>query len=222
MDIYLEVGAKKTFAGALNWPGWCRIGSDKEFALHALFEYGPRYALILKDTGLSFQPPADISALNVVERLIGTGTTDFGAPDVAPSSDSLAMDHEDLHRSQKLLQACWHALNAAAQQAVGKELRLGPRGGGRDLEGVLRHVQGAEANYLSRIAWRLKKVEAQDLSILLNQTHQAVLEGLASAVQVGLPQSGPRGGVVWSPRYFVRRTAWHVLDHAWEIEDRIL
>ena len=24
----------------------------------------------------------------------------------------------------------------------------------------------------------------------------------------------------WSPRYAVRRAAWHVLDHAWEIEDR--
>jgi hypothetical protein len=25
---------------------------------------------------------------------------------------------------------------------------------------------------------------------------------------------------LWSPRYFVRRSAWHALDHAWEIEDR--
>ena len=25
----------------------------------------------------------------------------------------------------------------------------------------------------------------------------------------------------WGPRYFVRRSAWHALDHAWEIEDRL-
>jgi hypothetical protein len=25
---------------------------------------------------------------------------------------------------------------------------------------------------------------------------------------------------LWSIRYFVRRSAWHALDHAWEIEDR--
>ena len=31
---------------------------------------------------------------------------------------------------------------------------------------------------------------------------------------------GPRGGVRWSARYFVRRAAWHALDHVWEIEDR--
>jgi hypothetical protein len=24
----------------------------------------------------------------------------------------------------------------------------------------------------------------------------------------------------WEPRYAVRRSAWHALDHAWEIEDR--
>jgi hypothetical protein len=30
----------------------------------------------------------------------------------------------------------------------------------------------------------------------------------------------PRSGTLWSPRYFVRRSAWHALDHAWEIEDR--
>ena len=35
-----------------------------------------------------------------------------------------------------------------------------------------------------------------------------------------LPSRGPRGGVIWPPRYFVRRVAWHLLDHLWEIEDR--
>jgi hypothetical protein len=24
----------------------------------------------------------------------------------------------------------------------------------------------------------------------------------------------------WPPRYVARRMAWHLLDHAWEIEDR--
>ena len=24
----------------------------------------------------------------------------------------------------------------------------------------------------------------------------------------------------WPVRYWIRRTAWHVLDHAWEIEDK--
>jgi hypothetical protein len=36
-----------------------------------------------------------------------------------------------------------------------------------------------------------------------------------------LAERGPRGGIRWPARYYVRRAAWHVLDHAWEIEDRL-
>jgi hypothetical protein len=27
-------------------------------------------------------------------------------------------------------------------------------------------------------------------------------------------------GHAWMPAYFLRRAAWHVLDHAWEIQDK--
>ena len=27
-------------------------------------------------------------------------------------------------------------------------------------------------------------------------------------------------GSSWMPAYFLRRAAWHVLDHAWEIQDK--
>ena len=42
IDAYLEIGPKRTFAGALDWPGWCRHGRNEEEALAAVFEYGPR------------------------------------------------------------------------------------------------------------------------------------------------------------------------------------
>jgi hypothetical protein len=48
-----------------------------------------------------------------------------------------------------------------------------------------------------------------------------MLDGLTAAAQGKIPAQGPRGGKRWSPRYFVRRVAWHVLDHAWELEDRL-
>ena len=35
------------------------------------------------------------------------------------------------------------------------------------------------------------------------------------------PGRSRSGGARWTPRYFVRRAAWHVLDHAWELEDRL-
>ena len=54
IDIYLEIGKKRTFAGAIDWPGWCRSGSDEESALQALFDYGPRYARVLRSSQLGF------------------------------------------------------------------------------------------------------------------------------------------------------------------------
>src|SRR5689334_19708196 len=81
--LYFEIGKKRVFAGAVEWPGWCRSGRDSGAALRALLEYGPRYAEVLREAGLGFQAPTDIRAFAVVERLPGTTTTDFGAPDVA-------------------------------------------------------------------------------------------------------------------------------------------
>ncbi|MBX7251781.1 MAG: hypothetical protein K1X50_07340, partial [Candidatus Promineofilum sp.] len=46
MDIYLEEGAKRMFAGALEWPGWCRAGRDEAAARRALLDYAPRYAAV--------------------------------------------------------------------------------------------------------------------------------------------------------------------------------
>jgi hypothetical protein len=86
--VYLEVGDKRVFAGAIDWPAWARSGRDEDAALEALFAYARRYARALKGTRLGFEVPEDPSALRVVERLPGTATTDFGAPDVPPSADA--------------------------------------------------------------------------------------------------------------------------------------
>ena len=220
IDVYLEIGDKRTFAGALDWPGWSRIGRDESSALQALVDSGPRYARILQAAHIPFQTPADASTLAVAERLAGNATTDFGAPDVAPSSDTRPIDDDDLQRFQKLLKAYWSAFDAAVRAASGKELRKGPRGGGRDLDGIVRHVLGAETAYLARLAWKRPKEAAADLSEELDRTREAVLQALAAAARGETPKRGPRGGAIWAPRYFVRRVGWHVLDHIWEIEDR--
>lgn len=222
IDVYLEIGDKKTFAGAVRWPGWCRSGRDEESALQTLLEYGPRYAQVLQAIQLEFRAPSDSSAFSVVERLEGSGTTDFGAPAAAPAHDARAVDEAHLRRFHALLQACWQAFDATVRAAEGKELRKGPRGGGRDLQGIVQHVLGADAGYLRSLGWKVEKGEGDDPTQQLKRTRQAILEGLAAAARGELPQRGPRGGVRWKPRYFVRRVAWHVLDHAWEIEDRVI
>jgi hypothetical protein len=215
IGVYIERGTKRAFAGALDWPGWCRRGRDEASALEALFEYAPRYAAALRRSRLGFEAPASRSAFEVVERLKGNATTDFGAPDVAPSVDADPIADADLRRFRGVLKASWAALDRAAERARGTKLATGPRGGGRDVAKMLDHVLGAEGSYLRMIGWKLGQDDRDDA----DRERRAVLKALEDTARDGVPAS-PRGAKRWTPRYFVRRSAWHVLDHAWEIEDR--
>jgi hypothetical protein len=221
IPVYLEVGRKKIFAGALDWPGWCRAAGNEEAALAALAAYAPRYARIFSRAAIDFAPPDDPAAFAVVERLEGNSTTDFGAPDRAPAHDAEPFDEAARERSEAILAAIWRAFDRAVAVAEGKELRKGPRGGGRELEGVVRHVLGADAAYLRRLAQRFSADKGVPLDAELRRTREAIRSALEAGAHDEIPAKGPRGGALWSPRYFVRRVAWHNLDHLWEIEDRI-
>ena len=218
IQTYVETGAQRTFAGAVEWPGWCRTARDADAALEVLCEYGARYARVLRGTRLGFEAPADASAFVVVERLKGDATTDFGAPSIAPRADGRRLDDAELRRLRTILRACWRSFDASVDAARGRTLATGPRGGGRDLRKIVDHVADADGGYVRRLAW---KVEPGPNADALERTRAAVLGALEHAVRDGVPTAGPRGGKRWVPRYFVRRVAWHVLDHAWEIEDRI-
>jgi hypothetical protein len=220
VNVYLEIGSKKTFAGALDWPGWCRAGKGEAGALAALFHYADRYRRALQSSGLEFAAPGGPDELAVVERLPGDASTDFGAPGKIPSADRQPMGSVDLERAQAVLSACWSAFAAAARSARGKELRTGPRGGGRQLEAMIRHVLEAEGAYLARLGWKSSRSFGEDWRRDLARLQQAGQEALAAAAGGRPPERGPRGGVRWPPRYYLRRSAWHILDHAWEIEDR--
>jgi hypothetical protein len=220
--VAVEVGKRRTFAGAVEWPGWCRGGRDEAEALQALVDYGPRYAHVLESTGIDFLAPIQTSELVVTKRHEGNTTTDFGAPAIVLEADRAPIDREELKRLRAVLLACWQTFDETVYLATGRELRKGPRGGGRDLHKIIDHVLGGDQGYLSRVAWRHKRGDGKDLAEELNRTRQAVLDALEVGVRGHLPERGPRGGVIWPPRYFVRRVAWHVLDHTWEIEDRIV
>ena len=215
VQVYLEIGKKKTFAGAIDWPGWCRVASDEQAALQALKDYGSRYADVLRLAGIELPFPLAGADFEVVERLDGDSGTDFGAPSAIPTTDSKPVDTAELRRLQRLLDACWKTLDKAAGAAAGKELRKGPRGGGRDVEGILQHVLEAEKGYLSRIGGQAGTADVEAF-------RTRVLEALATSSRGEVAPQGPRGGTRWPPRYFARRAAWHILDHAWEIEDRVV
>ncbi len=221
IDVYIEAGAKRTFAGALDWPGWCRSGRDEAGALEALAAYAPRYASVLRGARLRVEVPADASAFVVRERLRGNATTDFGAPDIAPAADARPVDAAELRRLQAILRACWRAFDSTVSAAGDRELRKGPRGGGRDAPAIVQHVLGADAAYLSGLGCPIKRGKDSPAAELA-RTRRAILDGLAASTRGELPARRPRGGLSWPARYATRRIAWHVLDHAWEIEDRVV
>jgi hypothetical protein len=222
IHVYIEAGKKRTFAGAVDWPGWCRSGSDEQTALQALCDYGPRYAAILQAAQIEFVPPASPQDFVVVERLVGNTTTDFGAPNIPISSDARPLNESEFLYLQSLLMAFWQGFDVAALSAAGRELSKGPRGGGRDLQGIVEHIMGSDASDLSYLASRFQVRSGGILEEELGRIRQAILNSLARAALGELPLQGPRGGVIWTARRFVRSISWHCLDHTWEIEDRLV
>ena len=195
------------------------MARDEATALQTLFEYSPRYAQILRPVRLGFQVPTDVSDFIVVERLKGNATTDFGAPDMVPANDAQPLDNTELQRLQAILKGCWQAFDEAVELAEGKTLRTGPRGGGRTLDGILQHVLGAEMGYLSQLGGKASQSGSPSPSSGL--VRQVILETLGASARGEIAEFGPRGGKRWLPRYFIRREAWHILDHTWELEDRL-
>jgi len=75
-------------------------------------------------------------------------------------------------------------------------------------------VIGAEAAFARKVGVRLKRPAADEIAAIENRRE-------AIAAVVGAPSDGspvvPNG---WTTRYAARRIAWHILEHAWEMQDR--
>ena len=221
IPIALEIGSKRVFAVALDWPGWSRGGRDEPEAIEALVAYAPRYAMAVRRVAPEFEAAADPSAIEIIERLQGGAGTDFGAPGVAPSSDSGSLDEAEAKRLIDLLWAAWQAFDDAAASAIGIELRKGPRGGGRDLERMTAHVADAEQAYLSELGGKTEKMANANPTAVQAAVREVAVRTLRTRALGVVPVAGPRRTrPFWTSRFFVRYSAWHSLDHAWELEDR--
>ncbi len=209
--VLIESGAKRTFASALDWPGWSRSGRTEESALAALASYAARYAPIATGAGMGWPV---VGEFVVVDRLPGTSTTDFGAPAVAAATEVDPMPDDLALRAASLVRAAWDYFDDVVAHSP-EQLAKGPRGGGRDRSKMVDHVLGAEAAYAGQVGLRIRQPEAGD---------PAAVEAMRLAVEeliiAGRALPKPRGGATWPVAYAARRIAWHVLDHAWEMEDR--
>ncbi len=211
ISIYLEIGEKRVFASALKWPGWTRSAKDEQTALESLAAYEPRYAAVPKAACIAF--PTGNPSFRVVERVKGNATTDYGAPGIPASSDAKPLKAEEAERMCALLAASWKVFDAVVAKSPA-ELRKGPRGGGRDRDKIADHIIDAESAYTPKLGLKLKTPKRDD-DAAVQSTREAILDAIRTSA--GAPQTGEKR---WPPRYVARRMAWHLLDHAWEIEDR--
>jgi hypothetical protein len=211
--VCLETGRRLSFASALDWPGWSRSGRGEDAALEALRAYVPRYAPVARAAGVELPDPAMIE---IVERFAGSATTDLGVPEAIAEVEREPVTASEVERLVHLLEACWELFDQVVAGAPAS-LRKGPRGGGRDRDASVDHVVGAEVEmYARKLALRLPRPALEDLAARA-AARTAVADALRGAALSGPQPVGPRG---WPPRYAIRRIAWHVLDHAWEIEDK--
>ena len=206
--VLAEATPKKSFVSALDWPGLSRGGKDEALAVEALLAAAPRYAGVAEDAG--FPLAAGGLRVEVVERLPGDAGTVFGVPAIIAAADREPTDAVAAARLAALVEASWTELDRIAAGAP-EELRKGPRGGGRDRSTIVAHVVDAEAAYAAVLGRRHRPVDDAAVAAM-----RADLLDLLRQPSDGSPVAGRK----WPPRYAARRIAWHVLDHAWEIEDR--
>ena len=212
VDIGAEVAPKKTFVWAIDWPGWCRSGKDRDLAIEALVVARARYAKVARRAGLDL-PQVDASDLRVVESVGGAGGTEFGVPSTITKTDRRRATKTEADRLASLVEAAWVIFDRVAERSP-EALRKGPRGGGRDRDKMIGHVIEADHAYAREIGVRMPEPSFADRAAV-EAERAAVLDALRR------PSDGsPLADRKWPPRYAARRIAWHALDHAWEMEDR--
>lgn len=214
LRVILEIGKKrKVVAAAIDWPGLDRWGTSEDDAIAKLSSYVPRYAGVAERAkmGREFARARDVE---VVERTPGSSSTDFwGVAHVPSEIEREVLSAADLERRLDILCACWAYFDDTAAR-VPAELRPGPRSAGRSRDQIIRHVIINEPEQFSR------KVEVRTPPDVVMTpdglaTHrQAYLEAIRAYNGEGKPARS------WPIQFLVRRTAHHVTDHAWEMEDR--
>jgi hypothetical protein len=212
VEIAEEIGAKRTFVWAIDWPGWCRSGGDVARAIDALIDHGPRYAIVAHAAGFDL---GDVSAhdLFTVETVPGGGGTEFGVPSTIADDDRRPTIEEEATRQTRLVEAAWAVFDGVAASAPA-ELRKGPRGGGRDRDKMIGHVVESAWYYAREMGVSQGQPEPDDRRAV-ESMRAAMLDVLRRA-----SDGSPLAGRKWPARYAARRIAWHALDHAWEMEDR--
>ncbi len=200
-------GRRRSSRARVDWPGWSRAGKTEEDAIESLATYADRYGEVAHEAGIAW-PKRIADDFAIVERVPGNATTDFGAPARSPTSTASPSPAAERRRQAKLIEATWAVFDRIVA-VTPDELRKGPRGGGRDRDKMVDHVLGAETSYVRQIGVK-HQVPARDDAAAIT----ALRADVVAAVVAGPADDR------WPVRYLARRLAWHVLDHAWEMQDK--
>jgi hypothetical protein len=217
LEVTLEVGpkGKKVVAVAPDWPGLERGAKTADGAIEKLMSYLPRYSRVAKlaRMGPEFSAIADV---HVVEQYSGIGSTDFWGISFAFSSiDERQMSSEDLKRQLALMQACWKFFDEVRGR-VSADMQKGPRGGGRDRDRIVRHVVANEQDWAKKIG--LSSAEGE---VVTDEDGLKTFRG-AYCKAIRTFHSDEKPARTWPLRYLIRHTAYHTMDHTWEMEDKDL
>ena len=208
---------KKVAAFAIDWSGWSRGAKTAGDAVETLEAYRDRYRPIARLAGLESEFDR-AGPLQIVEDHVGTGSTDFWGISFAPSSfEQAPMPEDEVERKLMLLEASWQFFDDVAAR-VSAELERGPRGGGRNREQIVRHVIGNEVGDLAKKVGVIAPPDGM-LTPERIRTHR---EEFVAALRDYNAEGKLGRGRNWTIALLVRHTAFHALDHAWEMEDKDL
>lgn len=217
LRIQIEHGpkGKRFVAVAPDWPGLARGDKTPEAAVERLRAYVPRYAPVAELAGLAGEFAA-LSGDEIVEHYPGPGSTDFWGISYAFSSiDQTPLTPEELRRSLSLLRASWVYFDQVRER-VSAELKKGPRGGGRDRDQIVNHLLYCEVSWKPRPKGTRPP---EQLPLTEPDLSEHRREYIAAIEQ--LHAEGKTAGK-WPLPYMIRHTAFHTLDHTWEMEDKDL
>ena len=208
---------KRVVAFALDWPGWSRGAKTAEVAEEALESYRQRYRPIAELAGMGREFD-DAGPLEIVDDKIGTPSTDFWAISFSASSlEPEPMDEAKLNRGITLLRACWSFFDAVAAR-VSPEMQKGPRGGGRNRDEIVRHVIRVESlDFAAKVG-----LQMPDGPVLAGEVLRRYREDYVRGMRAYNASKIEKRMRSWNLPFLIRHTAFHTLDHAWEMEDKDL
>ncbi len=127
------------------------------------------------------------------------------------------MGEAELERGITLLRACWAFFDGVAAR-VSPEMRKGPRGGGRDRDRIIRHTIRTESeDFAKQVGLRIPEGAALTPDGL--RQHREAYVAAMRAYNAGEVKRRMRS---WTLPFLIRHSAFHTLDHAWEMEDKDL